>query len=176
VTKRGARIRHPKRRGEWAEMCFMMRAAELGLEVSKPWGDTARYDFIVERARYTARVQVKSTMCRYHTGYACQVRDCHGGAYMGDPFDFVAAYLILEDIWYIIPAKMVRGKSSVGLYPRLKWSIYEPFREAWHLLPGKSAKSGTVGAIEACAEEEMSFPFSLPGSQEMRPQILLAGG
>ena len=56
----------------------MMRASELGLEVSKPWGDTARYDFIVEKARRTARVQVKSTISRYGTGYSCKVRDCHG--------------------------------------------------------------------------------------------------
>jgi hypothetical protein len=156
-------------------MCFMMRAAVLGLEVSKPWGDTAHYDFVVERARHMARVQVKSTISRYHTGYSCKVRDCHGGAYHGDPFDFVAAYLILEDIWYIIPAKILRGKSSVGLYPRLKWSKYEPFREAWHLLPGKSPQSGIVESIEACAGGGISFPFSILDSQELRPQMLLAG-
>src|ERR1700733_11691994 len=120
-TKYGATIRHSKRRGEWAEMCFMTRAAELGLQVSKPWGDTARYDFIVEKSRRTARVQVKSTICRRNMGYACKVGDC-SGAYEGDPFDFVAAYLIMEDLWYIIPERMVRGKAAVGLYPRLKRS------------------------------------------------------
>ena len=40
----GAKIKHPKLRGEWAELCFMVRAAEKGLQVSKPWGETARYD------------------------------------------------------------------------------------------------------------------------------------
>jgi hypothetical protein len=41
-------LRHPKRRGEWVELQFMARAHAHGLVVSKPWGDSARYDFVVE--------------------------------------------------------------------------------------------------------------------------------
>lgn len=41
-------LRAPKRRGEWVELQFMARAHAHGLIVSKPWGDSARYDFIVE--------------------------------------------------------------------------------------------------------------------------------
>jgi hypothetical protein len=37
-----------KRRGEWVELIFMMRAAELEFNVSKPWGDSSRYDVSVE--------------------------------------------------------------------------------------------------------------------------------
>jgi hypothetical protein len=37
-----------KQRGEWVEMLFMARAAREGLQVSKPYGDSASYDFIVE--------------------------------------------------------------------------------------------------------------------------------
>jgi len=150
----------------------MIRASELGMEVSKPWGESAHYDFIVEKARRTARVQVKSTICRRNSGYACKVGDCNG-AYEGDPFDFIAAYLILEDIWYIIPARMMRGQSSVGLYPRLKWSKYERFREAWHLLPGRLVNGGTIGSIEACAEE-IDFLFCVPEIQGKQPQTPLA--
>ena len=36
-----------KQRGEWVELLFMTRAAEFGLNVSKPWGDPARYDYFV---------------------------------------------------------------------------------------------------------------------------------
>src|SRR5438552_12970322 len=54
--------RHPKRRGEWVELQFMARAAAHGLTVSKPWGDSARYDFIVEQRGRFRRVQVKSTL------------------------------------------------------------------------------------------------------------------
>jgi PD-(D/E)XK nuclease superfamily protein len=174
-TKLGARIRHAKRRGEWAEMCFMIRAAELGLEVNKPWSDTASYDFIVQKGRKMARVQVKSTIAKRNTGYVCKLCDCRGGAYASDSFDFVAVYLILEDTWYIIPEKMVRGKFNISLYPRLKRSKYEPNREAWHELPGTSPKSGTVPSIEACAEEEISFLFLPPGPLGEGSRALLAG-
>ena len=54
-------IVHPKKRGEWVELQFVARAAHHGLTVSKPWGDTARYDFIVEHGGRFQRVQVKST-------------------------------------------------------------------------------------------------------------------
>jgi hypothetical protein len=67
----------------------------------------------------------------------------------------VAVYLILEDVWYIIPAKIVRGQWAVWLCPNLSNAKYEPYREAWHLLRGESAKSGRVRSIQACAEEQM---------------------
>jgi hypothetical protein len=41
-------IPHAKERGEWGELCFMARAAEHGLRVTKPWGDSAPYDFAIE--------------------------------------------------------------------------------------------------------------------------------
>jgi hypothetical protein len=157
-------------------MCFMKRAAELGMEVSKPWGDSASYDFIVEKAGRVARVQVKSTIARHNDGYVCQVHRSQGTTYASDAFDFVAVYLILEDIWYIIPEKMLRGKFNILLYPRLKRSKYELCREAWHELPGTPAISGTVPSIEACAEEAITLPFSFFGSHREASQALLAGG
>jgi hypothetical protein len=145
----GMRIKHPKLRGEWAELRFMTRAAEHGLCVTKPWGETARYDFAVEHGGHFVRVQVKSTMFVDRGGYSCSVRGC-SGPYEGDPFDYLAVYLIPEDLWYIIPAEKVRGQGSVALYPRLKKSKYEKYREAWGLLT-----SAVVECIEACAR---TFP------------------
>ncbi len=37
----GHSIHHPKLRGEWAELHFILRAIELGLILSKPYGDNA---------------------------------------------------------------------------------------------------------------------------------------
>jgi hypothetical protein len=71
---------------------------------------------------------------------------------VGDPFDFVAAYLIPEDIWYIIPAGKFQGQGSIALYPKLKKSKYGQYREAWHLLREKRSNEGRVDRIEACAE------------------------
>jgi hypothetical protein len=143
----GEKIKHHKRRGEWAELRFMAMAAEHGLQVTKPWGEMARYDFAVEYEGQFWRVQVKSTMFLDRGGYTVTVRDSHGGPYAGDPFDFVAAYVIPEDIWYIIPAERIRGQGNVGLYPWLKKSKYGEYKEAWHLL-----REGRVGMIQACVE------------------------
>ena len=56
----GMSIRHPKARGEWAELRFMLRATELGLPVTKPWGDNSPYDLVIETSGRFLRVQVKS--------------------------------------------------------------------------------------------------------------------
>jgi len=146
------KIKHPKLRGEWAELRFMTCAAEHGLCVTKPWGETARYDFAVEHEGHFVRVQVKSTMFMDRGGYSCTVRGCRG-PYEGDPFDFVAAYLIPLDLWYIIPAEKCQGQGSIALYPRLKKSKYGVYKGAWHLLRG----GHRVPRIEASAER-FAFP------------------
>ena len=46
--------------GEQAECAFMKAAMDRGLVVSKPFGDSARYDFIVDADGRLSRVQVKS--------------------------------------------------------------------------------------------------------------------
>ena len=74
--------------------------------------------------------------------------------YGRNEFDFVAVYLVLEDLWYIIPAKHVLGKWSIALCPHSRKAKYDAYREAWHLLRGESAKSGRVRSIQACAEEQ----------------------
>ena len=35
-------IKDKKKRGEWAESMFLVRAGERGLAASKPWGDSCR--------------------------------------------------------------------------------------------------------------------------------------
>jgi hypothetical protein len=147
----GMKIKHPKRRGEWAELRFMARAAEQGLQVTKPWGESARYDFVVEDGGRFVRVQVKSTMFIDRGGYSCTVRGSRG-PYKGDAFDFVAAYLIPEDLWYIIPAEKIRGQGSVAIYPKLEGSKYGCYKEAWHLLREECA--GTLERVLGCADAD----------------------
>jgi PD-(D/E)XK endonuclease len=47
----------PKRRGEVAEAAFLHKAASLGFSISKPWGESDRYDFILDCGGYCWRVQ-----------------------------------------------------------------------------------------------------------------------
>jgi hypothetical protein len=95
-------------------------------------------------------VQVKSTMFREGSGYSCTLKDSRG-PYKKNSFDFVAAYVIPEDVWYILPEKVVRGMWSIGLNPGLEGAKYNCYKEAWHLLSGE--KPGFVARIEACADE-----------------------
>ena len=84
-------IKHPKRRGEWVELQFMARAAAHGLTVSKPWGDSARYDFAVEHGGRFSRVQVKSTyFYRPGAGYVCKFLP-RNGSYSRKDIEFLAA-------------------------------------------------------------------------------------
>ena len=49
-----------KQRGELAEMMFMVKAAQKGFATAKPYGDSRRYDFILDVGQRLWRVQVKS--------------------------------------------------------------------------------------------------------------------
>jgi len=152
MKKRKPKISDKKLRGEWAEMVFMTRATELGLPVSKPWGEMRSYDFVIGRPGHFVAVQVKSTIAEVGTGYECTVRGGHQ-CYPPGSFDFLAAYVVHENAWYIIPEEDIQGQESVSLYPKLAKARYEKFREAWHLLdPDIDPAPGHIDSIQGCAE------------------------
>jgi hypothetical protein len=131
-------MKNSKCRGEWAELQFMAKAAKFGLRILKPWGETARYDIVIDNGGRLVRVQIKSTMHFTSEGcYVCGVRPCKTSKpYRRGEFDFFAVYIIPEDVWYIIPAKIVvHGKrSGIRLYTSRPTGKYEAYREAWDLL------------------------------------------
>lgn len=127
------RIRQPKARGEWAELRFMTRAAELGLRVTKPWGENSPYDFAVEHHGHFLRIQVKCTSKKRLHSYVCTVSN-RRGPYSSDQIDFVAAYIIPADTWYILPLAALHHAFDLWLTPGRKNSRYAEFKEAWHLL------------------------------------------
>ena len=112
-NKRRPKIPDRKLRGEWAEMVFMARATELGIPVSKPWGESRGYDLVVGRPRRFVAVQVKSTI-DVGAGWICNVRT-GSKPYPPGSFDFLAAYVVFEDAWYIIPEEEVRGMENITL-------------------------------------------------------------
>jgi hypothetical protein len=149
----GMRIKNCKKRGEWAELCFGVRALREGLRLARPWGESSGYDWVAYPAGgKMMRVQVKSTIFPEGKGYSCTLKDSKG-PYKKNSFDFVAAYVIPEDVWFIIPEKRVRGMWSVGLHPELEKSKYGEYLEAWHLL---SRATPFADRIEACAGEQLS--------------------
>ncbi len=130
-------IRHPKARGEWAELRFMLRATELGLRVTKPWGDNSPYDLVIETSGRFLRVQVKCTRFRRGRSYKCHL-DSNGHPYTPDytpdQVDFIAAYIIPTDTWYILPIRATNAQPDILLTPHNARSKYERYKEAWHLL------------------------------------------
>jgi hypothetical protein len=139
TSKPSTTFTHFKQQGEWAELLFMARAAEQGLAIARPWGDSAPYDvaIVVTNPRRQRpdllRVQVKSTQCQRHQGYKCHV-DSNSVPYRPDQLDFIAAYIITVAVWFIIPIQATQGQSEVLLSPRHPNSKYAEYEEAWHLL------------------------------------------
>ena len=165
-------IRDHKKRGEWAESVFVARAAENGLPVSKPSGDSAQFDYVVGLPGKFVAVQVKCTIARLQNGkgYVCTLKS-NNKPYAPGAFDFVAAYVIPEDAWYIVPAKAIGGQMTLSLCTVDTWAKFEKYREAWHLLKSPLlAKPARNGAPTGSCEEAED-PVSEPEETTMGPGL-----
>jgi hypothetical protein len=146
-----------KRCGEITQLAFALKSARLRFGVSHPYGDSERYDvildcrahlfqqppnatFLDDRARpRLIRVQVKATSHLLSGLYVVTIhRKLNGRAvpYQLSEIDFIAAYVIPEDSWFIFPLPHILGATSLLLSPknRRKPHPNNPYREAWHLL------------------------------------------
>jgi PD-(D/E)XK endonuclease len=125
-----------KQKGEWAELMFMQRAAALGLTVSKPMGESARYDVMVEQAGCTRRVQVKARAAHNSGTYVVVTKTQAAKWYTAAEVDVIAVLVIPEDAWYLIPIRVFARHTWIALRPAQRGSArgMERYREAWHLL------------------------------------------
>ncbi len=159
--------KHPKLRGEWAQWQFIARAFSKGIRVALPLGDCCHYDVLVDNPTGFHRVQVKSTTFRDRSSYYCNCHSALRRPYTPQQIDFVAAYVIPEDLWYIIPAE-----AATVRYMRLdpsgksKRNRFHRYREAWELLRQPSRLT-----IHASAEEAPALlwfdPLGLPAIEEV---------
>jgi hypothetical protein len=132
-------------RGNLAELAFLYKAASLGFGVAKPYGDKEPYDFILDSGERFWRVQVKSSSYSVpgRSGYAVNAwhigKGCKSKAYDAGEIDFIVAYIVPADAWYIVPVNQLVSVRFLRLYPSgcRGGGCFEAFREAWHLLaPG----------------------------------------
>jgi|SRR5579863_1282963 len=130
-----------KQRGEWVEVQFIAQALRQNFRVLKPWGDSSSYDIAVESSRRFFKIQVKSTSFRIGNGYLCAFKpNRRGQRYTTKTVDFFAAYVIPENVWYILPSSVVLKTKSHDLMlcpvrkPKRDRYRYEQYREAWKLL------------------------------------------
>jgi hypothetical protein len=126
-----------KRRGEAAEAAFLARATSLGFAVCIPWGDSERYDSVVTLGQSFLRVQIKSAACYANTRYRVRTTGSSYTIYTPAEIDFLVAYLVPEDLWYIIPASAIGHRKGIRFYPHTRHpsrAHFERYREAWCLL------------------------------------------
>jgi PD-(D/E)XK endonuclease len=143
-----------KRSGEAVEAAFLASVCRLRIPVCKPWGDSERYDFVVDWRIGFWRVQVKGGSClergRYKVG--------PGGS--GKPFtkedmDFVVVHIVPEDLWYVVPIEIAEGLSTLWFNPRSTRGRFEKDREAWCLLDCPRKVRGRGDIPVRCRSEEL---------------------
>lgn len=138
----------PKRMGELSELDFLRKAMGMGMIVSKPWGDSYRYDFVCDTGRKLWRAQVRSTENRFGArGYAV-----HASVYVGrkivrltaKDIDVLIGYIVSRDIWYVVPVRAFVPRKNLRFYPdgSKKGAMFEKFREAWWLMMGRKNTGG----------------------------------
>jgi len=153
LAKRVEKDRNVK--GEIAELRFLERVTALGYVACRPFGNNARFDFLVEARGRITRVQVKSSWEQAETGiyHVCCVSGAHyrHRPYVPGEIDFLAAYAAGDDVWYIVPVRKLPSYRTMRVCPRPgRTGRYERYREAWHLLE-EGHNSGRVKQIWAMA-------------------------
>jgi len=157
-----------KRAGEAVEAAFLAKMCRLRIPVCKPWGDSERYDFVVDYGTGFWRAQVKgATYCeggKYQAG--------SGGS--GKPFtkadmDFVIAQIVPMDLWYVVPIEAAEGLWKLSLTPSSPASPYAKYREAWCLLDCPRKARGPHDIPHRCRSEKMNLRCPLCPLLHPRP-------
>jgi hypothetical protein len=128
-----------KQRGELAEMMFMVKAAQKGFATAKPYGDSRRYDFIVDVGNRLWRVQVKSSSAKECGSYQVNLqRNLNGEVveYDASEIDFVVAYVMPCDAWFVIPVEAIYGRKTAKLclHGNQRSGKLGKYWEAWGLM------------------------------------------
>ena len=90
-------------------------------------------DLIIDAGGRFLRIQVKCTRQKRWNSYRCHL-DANGRPYSPDQVDFIAAYIIPEDTWYILPIRATNNQPDILLTPQSPRAKYEKYKEAWQLL------------------------------------------
>jgi PD-(D/E)XK nuclease superfamily protein len=118
ATKR----RNPSRTREVAEAAFLHKVTRLGFGVvATPWGNSERYDFILDNGQRLWRVQLKCTEVVRARGYDVQpiYSVCGKGkqVYTADDIDALVAHITRLDVWYVLPIESFSPSTSLRFYP-----------------------------------------------------------
>lgn len=129
-----------KKIGEMAEAVFQLKALREGFIVSRPYGDSSTYDFIIDNGKELKKIQVKSTVSKNQGRNCYKIMSCHSATtkknYSDGDMDYMACYVHDLGVWWIIPWKAIEGRRTISL-PAGE-GIMSPYKEAWYLLKDKT--------------------------------------
>jgi hypothetical protein len=96
---------------------------------------------------------------------------------VGRDFDFLAAYVIPEDVWYIIPGKrIVSGKkTAIMLYTTSPTSRWAPYKENWDQLRNHGRRTKPRPGPDQ-AEEVLPDSDVVPWATERRARDFFTDG
>ena len=167
--------------GERSEAAFLSQATDRGFGIAKPWGDSRRYDFILDNGDRLHRIQVKCTESIRARAYETRATYTTGkgrAVYTKKDIDFIAAHVVPLDIWYIIPVEICTPAPMLRFYPhrKAKKMRLEGYREAWHLLQSPE-EAGKID-IQANAADSISLPNSAIAASPVAPynSVIPSGG
>jgi hypothetical protein len=165
-----AKRKNTKVTGERSEAAFLYRASNpiFNFGIAKPWGDSRRYDFILDNGRRLHRIQIKCTESIRADAYETRATYSLGkgrAVYTKKDIDFIAAHVVPLDIWYIIPVEVCTPRPMLRFYPHRKARRMrlEKYREAWHLLQSEE-EEGSTGKIEIQARADDRVYLAPPPS------------
>jgi len=130
----------PKELGELAEAEFLRRALGMGMAITKPWGESQAYDFIVDDEGTLCRVQVKAAFREGPDGgYGLRVYRSSKEHYTKKEIDALAGYAAPENAWYLFPVRVIKNLKFLTLFPasKRKKSKFEKWKEAWGVVREK---------------------------------------
>ena len=113
-----------KRTGELSEAAFLLKATSLGFVVTSPWGDSERYDFILDSGSRLWRVQVEALCGRERSGSPQPKSRASEGSYRIRPRPRLRH-----------PTHLHRPHPQSPLHPRRHRPPRRPHRPPRHLVP-----------------------------------------
>jgi hypothetical protein len=147
-----------QRSGEAAEAEFVARAKFLGFTVLIPWGNSDRYDSAVDSGHGLMRIQVKSASSMKDSGYRVKTTGSDGHVYTIKEIDFLAGYVIPENVWYIVPVEAIGQRDGIYFYPHTRRGVrpmFDKYREAWCLLDCSRKVRGWKDIPVLCRSKEV---------------------
>ena len=146
-----------KARGEAAEAAFLAKVTSLGFGVSKTWGDSERYDFILDSGKRLWRVQVKSS--RHFDGSRYIVKLKGAAAYTAEEIDFIVAYIVPENLWYVIPISVAALRGQMYVSPGgTRHFRHEKYREAWCQM---ACPRDEISPTRLLVKRQRDYPFDV---------------